>query len=259
MEDPVHPIVYGPVDSRRYGRSLGVNPLPADVKYCNFDCGYCQLGWTDPERMRTVPFPTPEEVGRALAGALEAMRARGETLDHVCIAGNGEPTLHPRFDEVVERVLEARDAHFPGVRVSVLTNATTAHAPRVRAALLRIDEAVLKIDGGTPGTIARVDLPLGGARGGESPLDLDRIVEAVGEIPNATVQTMFVRGPVDNTTEAEIAAWIQLLRRCRPASVQIYSLDREAADPRLRPVPLAELEAIADRARRETGLDVQAY
>ena len=248
----MQPVVYGPVDSRRYGRSLGVNPLPPDVKYCDYDCGYCQLGWTDPERMRAARLPSVEDIARAVETTLDGMRTAGEPLDHICIAGNGEPTLHPGFLEIVEHILRARDRHYPGVKVSVLSNGTTAHAPRVRAALLQLDEAVLKLDAGTPGMLRRVDLPAGRP-------DLERLVDAISSIPGCTVQTLFHRGPVDNTTDEEIGAWIGLLRRCRPAEVQIYSLDRVPADPRLLPVPPEDLEGIAERVRRETGLAVSVF
>lgn len=252
MGGTVHPLVYGPVDSRRYGRSLGVNLLPPDVKHCNFDCGYCQLGWTDEARMRSTPLPSRGEVREAVEERLRELSQGEEALDRITLSGNGEPTLHPDFPAIVDDVLALRDRWFPGVPVGVLSNATTAHAAATREALLRLDDCVMKLDAGREETFRAVDIPLFG-------FDLERILRALESLPRLTVQTLFHRGPVDNTSEEEIAAWIGLLRRVRPGEVQIYTLDREPADGRLRPCPEERLREIARRVEEETGIPCRTF
>jgi wyosine [tRNA(Phe)-imidazoG37] synthetase (radical SAM superfamily) len=252
MGGTVHPLVYGPVDSRRYGRSLGVNLLPPDVKHCNFDCGYCQLGRTHLDTMRATPLPSREQVREAVGDRMCELAGGGEALARITLSGNGEPTLHPEFPEIVDDVLALRDRWFPGVPVGVLSNASTAHAAATRAALLRLDDCVMKLDAGREETLRAVDVPLFG-------FDLERIVSALQTLPRVTVQALFHRGPVDNTSDEEVSAWIGLLRRVRPAEVQIYTLDRDPADPRLLPCPGGRLEEIARLAEEATGVPCRAW
>jgi wyosine [tRNA(Phe)-imidazoG37] synthetase (radical SAM superfamily) len=252
MGGTVHPLVYGPVDSRRYGRSLGVNLLPPDVKHCNFDCGYCQLGWTDEERMRSAPLPPREEIRDAVDARLQELSEGGAPLDRITLSGNGEPTLHPDFPSIVDDVLALRDRWCPGVPVGILSNATTAHSEGTRAALLRLDDCVMKLDAGREETFRAVDIPLFG-------FDLERLLGALESLPRLTVQTLFHRGPVDNTSDEEVEAWIGLLRRVRPGEVQIYTLDRDPADGRLRPCPEERLLEIARRVEEEAGVPCRAF
>jgi hypothetical protein len=105
-------IVYGPVKSRRLGRSLGINLLPPHLKLCTFNCTYCQYGWThQPKRgsMAAEAWPSPLTVSKALVAALKHLEAQGERLDRVTLAGHGEPTLHPQFAEVVAGLRRVRD------------------------------------------------------------------------------------------------------------------------------------------------------
>ena len=105
-------VTYGPVKSRRLGASLGVNILPFGVKVCSFNCNYCQCGWTtdlvDPASLAKLRFPGPDEVAEGLRTTLRGLKARGEKLDCITLAGNGEPTLHPEFADVVRAILAVR-------------------------------------------------------------------------------------------------------------------------------------------------------
>jgi wyosine [tRNA(Phe)-imidazoG37] synthetase (radical SAM superfamily) len=114
--------VFGPYDSRRFGRSLGVNPLPAGARLCNFDCVYCECAtasWPFQWELRPQ-FPTAEEIRNALIAASERFGA--DDLDSITIAGNGEPTLAPHLDEIVDAVTECRDRDWPQARTVILTS-----------------------------------------------------------------------------------------------------------------------------------------
>ena len=130
-----HDIIYGPVHSRRLGLSLGVNLLPTESKLCSFDCIYCECGW-NAEHPGGRRFNAREEVRTHLAGALSRMAAEGTPPDVITFAGNGEPTLHPDFEAIIDDTLSLRDAYCPGAKVSVLSNATQIHRDSVRRALL---------------------------------------------------------------------------------------------------------------------------
>ena len=113
--------VFGPIHSRRLGISLGINLLPADGKVCTFDCIYCECGFNADHRP-TLKMPTREEVAKALEAQLKKMKAEGVHPDVLTFAGNGEPTAHPHFAEIIDDTIELRNKYCPDAKVSVLSN-----------------------------------------------------------------------------------------------------------------------------------------
>lgn len=247
-------LVYGPVRSRRLGASLGVNILPAHRKVCNFNCAYCQYGWTRERENGIAPgdWPAPVDVGDAVRLALRALKVAGKAVDHLTLAGNGEPTLHPRFAEIVERLRTVRDQEWPGARLAVLSNGGTLDRPAVVAALKRIDDPYVKLDTADPDLFRK----LNGARPG-----FGVSADVLRNLPHLTIQSLFTRdeaGLIDNTTPEALQAWIEALKRIRPSRVHVYSLDRAPAWGKLQIVPRAELEAIAMRVRSQ-GIPAEVY
>lgn len=244
--------VFGPVHSRRLGVSLGVNLLPPDGKVCSFDCLYCECGFNGARR-RVSPMPSRADVARQLEQVLASMAVRGERPDVITFAGNGEPTLHPRFAEVVADTLLLRDRFAPRARVCVLTNATRLASPDVADALCRVDEAILKIDSGLEETVRILDRP---APGYSLAGTVDRIVALRGRLGGAlTIQTMFVSWSIDgrdydNTAEADVAPWLDILRRIAPPRLMIYTIERETPLQGMRKTPPAVLDELARRARQ---------
>lgn len=110
--------IFGPVHSRRLGVSLGINLLPADGKVCSFDCIYCECGYNSDFKTKSK-LPTREEVRTALENKLKDMQANGPAPDVLTFAGNGEPTIHPQFAEIIDDTLALRDTYFPNAKVSV--------------------------------------------------------------------------------------------------------------------------------------------
>jgi wyosine [tRNA(Phe)-imidazoG37] synthetase (radical SAM superfamily) len=244
--------VFGPVDSRRFGRSLGVNPLPAGSRICNLDCIYCECATPSwPLEFELKPqFPEPGEIRRALAAAAETLEP-GD-VDTITIAGNGEPTLSPHLDEIVDVVTEARDRDWPWARTVVLTNGTTCHRPAVRAALAKLDERAVKLDAGTDWILDQMNRPSGR-------LSLSELLHRIAMLPDIVIQSMFVHGPVDNTGTEHVEMWADCLKRLKPLSAQIYSLDRVPAKPWVRKAAVAELETIARYAAARAGIPVHVY
>jgi len=236
-------IVYGPVRSRRLGRSLGVNVLPRGMKVCNLDCAYCQYGWTRHAAPRGTPrWPTPGRVEAAIAARLRRAESCGELIDRLTLAGHGEPTLHPEFEEIAERLSRVRDRLAPHIRLAVLSNSTTAGWAGVRRALALFDERYMKLDAGDPITYARVN-----GRGSLGP-----VVDALRDLPQIVVQAMFVgdeSGDVDNTTDRRINGWLGAVDAIQPSRVQVYTIARPPALGNLRPVPTRRLGEIAKRVR----------
>lgn len=241
-------IVYGPVRSRRLGRSLGVNVLPPGLKVCNMNCAYCQYGWTRasrPRPMRRASWPSPAQIGAAVTARLMKAARDLELLEHITVAGHGEPTLHPQFLDIAQRLVDVRDRIAPHLHLSVLSNSTTAAWPEVRRALGLFDHRFMKLDAGDPFTYARINGP------GTS---IGAIVDALRGLPGVVVQSMFVtdgRGCVDNTSEGAVTEWLRAIDEIQPSRVQMYTLDRPPADGTLRPVTGRRLREIAERVRAQ--------
>ena len=238
-------IIFGPIRSRRLGLSLGVNLLPIESKLCSFDCIYCECGWND-EHPGKRRFNAREDVRAMLEETLQKMVADGTPPDVITFAGNGEPTMHPDFENIIEDTIALRDKHCPEAKVSVLSNATQIHREDVRRALLRVDNNILKLDSAFDQTVQLVNKPQGA-------YTVARTVELLKAFEgNLILQTMFLRGEylgkrVDNTTEEEVLAWLKLVAEIRPKQVMVYSLDRDTPCQTLEKVEKDELRQIAAR------------
>lgn len=251
-----HSTVFGPIRSRRLGVSLGINLSPNDGKVCSFDCIYCEAGFNR-QGSGTTGLPERGKVAGDLKAKLAAMKEQGEELDVITFSGNGEPTLHPRFPEIIEDTLELRDEFYPGAKVSVLTNSTRIFSPEVASALKKVDNNILKLDSAIESTMRLIDKP-------NSPdFTVERVVEALKQFEGTgIIQTMFLRGsheghPVDNTTPDEIEALIEAYKKIKPREIMIYSLDRSTPEEKLVKVEKSELESIAGKIEKETGIPVR--
>jgi wyosine [tRNA(Phe)-imidazoG37] synthetase (radical SAM superfamily) len=244
-----HEIVYGPVHSRRLGISLGINLLPYDGKLCSFDCIYCECGFNKDFRTHTR-LPERENVKAALENKLQSLREENVKLDVITFAGNGEPTLHPEFAEIIEDTLFLRNLYSPTVKISVLSNGMHLTKRKVFEALNKVDEPILKLDSAFDETVRLIDRP-------NSPqYRVSKQVELYKKFNgNFILQTMFLRGEfegnkIDNTTEKEVSAWLELVREMNPREVMIYTIDRQTPTKQLKKVPLEDLKKIAERVKQ---------
>ena len=243
--------IFGPVHSRRLGVSLGINLLPADGKLCSFDCIYCECGFNADHRPK-LPMPTREEVREALEAKLKDMQADGPAPDVLTFAGNGEPTLHPHFPEIIVDTLELRDKYFPQAKVSVLSNATMITKPEIRMALAKVDNNILKLDTIDMDYIYLTDRPVGKYS----------VEDIIGNMQafegNCIVQTMFMKGTyegkdVNNTTDDYVIPWLERVKEIAPCQVMIYTIDRETPAHGLMKATHEELDRIGELLR-EAGI-----
>ena len=241
--------IFGPVHSRRLGISLGINLLPADGKVCSFDCVYCECGFNEAHRPQ-LPLPTRQEVAQALQQKLLQMQASGQLPDVLTFAGNGEPTCHPHFAEIIDDTIRLRDKYCPRARVSVLSDATLIHRPAVHAALMRVDNNILKLDTVSADYIRLVDHPQG-------TYDVQQVVEHMKAFHgHLIIQTMFMQGDcggesVDNTSDDYVLPWLQAVKAIRPQQVMVYTIDRETPTPGLRKATHEQLDRIAALVQAE--------
>jgi len=241
---------YGPVRSRRLGRSLGINVLPLERKTCSFNCIYCHYGVTV-ETTLTPPtndFPGVDQVLRAVESALHTY----PEVDSLTFSGNGEPTLHPYFRDLVFGVRRLRDRFAPHAQVALFSNATTLCLPQTQAALAWIDAPVMKLDAGDSSTFAGINRPAAG-------VTLETILAGLEALSDVIIQSVLIDGPVTNVHGAAFEAWMAALLRIRPRQVQIYSTDYPTAEESVERVPPFQLRHIAETVIQCTALDVRAF
>jgi len=194
-------------------------------------------------------------ISEVLKEKLVHMKAAGQYLDSITFAGNGEPTLHPLFPDILNDVITLRDDYYPGALVSVLSNATMTDDEKIFSALLRADQNILKLDSAREETLRSINCPAAN-------VSISKIIEQLVSFRGKlTIQTLFFRGihngaAIDNTTEDELVAWIGALKRIRPQNVMIYTIARDTAVEGLESVSHDELMSIAARAGRE-GISIQ--
>jgi wyosine [tRNA(Phe)-imidazoG37] synthetase (radical SAM superfamily) len=216
------------------------------MKICNMDCAYCQYGWTRGAaryRGQGMGWPAAQTVEIAVAERLDLAAANGELIDRITIAGHGEPTLHPEFDDVTERLCALRDRVAPTLPIAVLSNSTTCMYADVRDGLRRVDERCMKLDGGDPITLRH----LNGTR-----VAIDTIVDGLVGLGPITVQSMFVAdvaGRIENIGDGAVNEWLAAIERIRPIAVQVYTLGRTPALASLQPASISRLREIAERVR----------
>lgn len=263
-------IVNEPVISRRLGLSLGVNLLPKNRKLCSFNCIYCECGNINlfrslynkpvvdslhyvskdtPLDYELAYFPSAQEVERSLLNCKKA----NFQIDSITFAGNGEPTLHPQFLEIVELVVALRNKYCPKVRIAVLSNSTRITHPDVFKALSIVDDAILKMDSAIQSTIEKIYNP-------QETYNLNDVVSQLVKMEGKFVlQTMFLKAEinnkiVDNTTEEEISEWLKLVKKVKPRLVQIYSVSRIPALQRVDKIGEEILNSIAQKVN-EAGIE----
>ena len=245
--------VFGPIHSRRLGISLGINLLPKGGKVCSFDCIYCECG-LNKERRTKNPLPTANEVEEGLRRKLQEMKQEGIVPDVLTFAGNGEPTLHPSFPEIVDRVRRIRDELCPSAKMSILSNATQIRRPEIREALRHFDNNILKLDTVNPAYINNVDRPQGH-------YDVEEQIRCLEMFQGqCIIQTMLMRGEynghdLDNTGEAYVGPYLEALARIKPKAVMLYTLDRETPVGGLLKADADVMQSIAERIRA-LGIEV---
>ena len=245
-------IIFGPVISRRLGNSLGINLLPVDCKFCNFDCIYCECGWTLKEKTKKL-LPAPE-IEKALYKKLKSLKIKNIAIDNITFAGNGEPTLHPEFDTIIGFTRRLRDQFYQSAEIAVLSNSTMIHNDKVFNALQQVEKKILKLDSAIEETIKILNKPPVGFNVKDTVKKMKRFNG------NFILQTMFVKGEFerktfDNTSDDEVFAWLNMIKEIQPEQVMIYTIKRDTPMESVYPIPLHDLERIA-KLVQETGIKV---
>jgi wyosine [tRNA(Phe)-imidazoG37] synthetase (radical SAM superfamily) len=220
--------VFGPVPSRRLGRSLGVDLVP--YKTCTYDCVYCQLGRTTRLSAEPVAGPPVEEIVAEVQSSLHLQP------DFLTLGGSGEPTLHEELEELVRRLREVSP-----VPLAVLTNGSLFWREEIREALDPVDVVLPSLDVATPELFARVNRPC-------PEVTFDLMLEGLRTFARTYtgkiwLEILLLEGISDS--EEHVAQLAQLVEEMQPELVQLNTVDRPPAEPQARAVSAERLEALA--------------
>lgn len=223
--------LFGPVPSRRLGRSLGIDLVP--FKTCTLNCVYCECGATSSlTSVRAEYVPTAEvlrELGEYLSTA--------PRLDHVTFSGSGEPTLHSGIGTVLSFI----KTEFPRYRTALLTNGTLFTDPRVRGEVLSCDVVVPSLDAVSREVFARINRPATGLRSADI---VEGLLAFSREYRGTLLLELFIV-PDINDNPAELDKLKEVIGRLHPAEVQLNTLDRPGAEGWVKPATAKRLGEIA--------------
>ena len=246
-------IIYGPLLSRRLGLSLGINLLPTNRKLCSFDCLYCQYGFTQETIFKNrlgKDFPKTKDILKEIKTYFSDKTSKN--INYITLAGNGEPTLHPDFAEIVDGIIEIRDKYIPTCKLALLSNASTATNPKICETIKRFDKRIMKLDAGDDKMFKKIN------RANKN-IDYDKLVLSLADLAPITLQTLFIEGSTNNTTKKHLTLLIEIYKKIKPDNIQIYSLDRTPADEKLKKVSPKKLFDLKKRILEETSIPVDVF
>jgi len=245
-------IIYGPVDSRRLGSSLGINLLPTGYKACPFNCAYCQYGFTPAKGYKSTwngeDMPSVEDVVRALEDGLDEYPA----VSYVTFSGNGEPTLHPQFGAIVDEVRKVKERLAPRARLAILSNSALVTRAEILEALGRLDVCFMKLDAGDEKNFINFNRP-------HRDIKYSEVLEGLKKMKDITIQALFTGGEHGNGDKRHIEKWAQKIDEIRPKEVHIYSLDRGTPDGKLNRIDKDGLLNIKATAAMYSDVPVHVY
>jgi len=243
-------IVYGPVLSRRLGRSFGINLLSKEYKICSFDCVYCEYGKTIKQTMSPVPDDLPDvpEILRAVEKSLR----KPHSMDRLTFSGNGEPTLYPYFLEVVSGVKKLRDELRPNVKLAVLSNSSRVMDDEIIEALSLLDAPMMKLDAGDMVTFKKLNRPV-------NSLKFEDILEGLSSVKNLIIQTILIKGEVSNIKRYAFEQLATTLSNLNPKEVHLYSVERPTEKEWVVALSPQELQCIKEDLQYRFGLAVKAF
>jgi len=250
-------IAFGPVKSRRLGNSLGINVSPINVKICSFDCVYCECGWTLERSTAPELFFSVNEIITAIEAKLYQCKNDDIQIDSITFSGNGEPTLHPEFEQIIDELIVLRNKYYPKTAITCLSNATQLTNNNVLSALKKIENPILKLDAVTEPLFQLINKPT-------IAISVEEIIEHLQQLNGDFIlQSLFFRGEIngqtfDNAAEPHISLWMNVVKQLRPKKVMLYSLDRTTPAQTIDKIPIEKLQEIVKQLEA-VGICAEAY
>ncbi len=243
-------IIYGPILSRRLGRSLGVNILSPFRKICSFDCIYCHYGKTG--MLTTTPSSSAFFSAGEILRAIEIALQQYPHIDYLTFSGNGEPTLHPEFPVIVSEVMNLKKKIHPEAKTAVFSNASMLGKDSIRESLRLIDLPILKMDAGDEETFQKIDRP-------STHIHLEPIVAMLASMKQVVIQSMFIDGDISNCFNKPYENFVKVIKRIKPRSIQIYTTDQQIPEFNVNKLSPQRLIAISEDIKTQARINTNAY
>lgn len=235
--------LFGPVNSRRLGFSLGVDVVP--YKYCPLNCVYCEVQRTTHLTLRREEFFPPEEIIAELTDFLSSAPA----LDYITFSGTGEPTLYSAIGRIVSFI----KASFPQYKLALLTNGVLLNDPELRKEILPCDLILPSLDACHQNVYKRINRP-------HQELKVANLIRGLAalrhEYDGAIWLEVFIIAGI-NDTEAELNCLVKAISKIKPDRVQINSLDRPGAEDWVKPAGVRVLGHVQRYLQERTPFPVE--
>ena len=211
-------IIFGPIPSRRLGRSLGINNIPPKV--CSYSCVYCQIGSTDSMSIERKEFFSSDEIFNEVAEKIQQLQKAGEKIDYLTFVPDGEPTLDINLGKTIEKLKSF------GIKIAAITNASLIWNKEVRNDLMKADWVSVKIDSVYENDWRKINRPHGS-------LEFKKIITGIKEFANSfkgmlVTETMLVKGMNDNLESLSKTA--QIISEINPYKSYILAPTRPPAE-----------------------------
>jgi wyosine [tRNA(Phe)-imidazoG37] synthetase (radical SAM superfamily) len=222
--------LYGPVPSRRLGRSLGIDLVPH--KICTYDCIYCQIGKTTKKTLLRKEYISKEEV----LEEVKAFLLSGDSpIDHFSLSGSGEPTLHSQIRSIIEGIKK-----MSSIPVAVITNGSLLYEEEVRKDLLRADIVLPSLDAVSPEVFKRINRP-------HRNISVEKAIEGMVEFKKGYkgeiwLEILFCKGV--NDTPEELQRMKEAVDKIRPDLIHLNTVVRPPSEGWVKPLSQEEMEKI---------------
>ena len=246
-------VIYGPVDSRRLGKSLGINLSPLDRKICSFDCVYCSGGPTKLKTLRVRPEDTfsLDYIKQELERGFKYHKQNRTRIDYFSVVGATEPTIYPQFPEFVNLFFLLLNRYFPHKPSAIFTNCTTLGEKLIRKSIQTFDRAFFKLDAGDEETFHKIN------RAGDN-IHLKDIIENLTKAQNIELSIGVIDTFNGNYSSLQSNFFIDIIRRIRPIRIYVYDMDRPIPTKngfKLMRTNEERLIKLADKISGNTGIE----
>ena len=242
-------VVYGPVLSRRLGKSLGINLFPSEFNICTFDCIYCDCGLT---QRNPHNFTSAVKIKDELEHSFIQHSLNKTPIDYITFAGNGEPTYYPYFPQIVDFVLELRDKYLPQKPLAIFSNGTMIFKQEVIESIAKLDEKFFKIDAGDEKTFRLISRPINN-------ISLEGIIERLVNLKGIKISSAVLCSGAKNFNSLKTLQYIEVLKKINPLEVHLYSIDYPTAYSGVRRVGISKMLELAEYITDNTYLEVKVF
>jgi len=233
------PIIYGPVDSRRLGTSLGIN-ISGDFhkdRICNFDCVYCQYGRN--KNNQTKLFPSFDEIKKKIFDKFQ--ECTNSNINSISFAGTGEPTIHPDFTKIVDFIVKQRNIFFPKASITIFTNCSMLENKSIRKSLAKLDKIILKLDASDAETMKKIN----------NFSNFNSIINGIiitAKEMDVEITTLIIMEPKEfsNFNSIKNKNYVDLIQKINPKKINLYTIDRLPAESTIEQVSTNQLLKLKD-------------